>query len=166
MRASGSTKDVLAVYRAAIQKEAGTMASKQGTVSVLKAEIEATDGGPLRTGCEFDVRLVLDAPKTENVRFLIGISIGTSFPIFVVDRQSTMPAGVFEIHCRLADLPLPRGHYTVWAGITGFPEGRRDPLLAWQPLTSFDATGPERIRPPQGIMVRTPIVVGATWQVG
>ena len=166
MRASGSTKDVLAVYRAAIQKEAGTMASKQGTVSVLKAEIEATDGGPLRTGCEFDVRLVLDAPKTENVRFLIGISIGTSFPIFVVDRQSTMPAGVFEIHCRLADLPLPRGHYSVWAGITGFPEGRRDPLLAWQPLTSFDATGPERIRPPQGIMVRTPIVVGATWQVG
>jgi len=165
MRASGPTKDVAALYRAAIQEEAGLIASKGGTVSVLKAEIEATDGGPLRTGCEFDVRLVMDAPESDDVIFLIGISIGTSFPIFVVENHGTMPAGVFEIHCRLGDLPLPKGHYSVWAGITGFPEGRRDPLLAWQPLTSFDAFGPERVLPPQGVMVRTPVYVGATWQL-
>lgn len=165
MQASGPTKDVVALYRGAIEVQAGLVASKTGTVRVVKAEVQATDGGQLRTGCEFDVRLVLDSPETDDVTFLIGISIGTSFPIFVVDHQGTLPAGEFEIHCRLGNLPLPKGHYSVWAGITGFPEGRRDPLLTWQPLTSFDAFGPERILPPQGVMVRTPIYVGAKWKV-
>ena len=165
MRASGPTKDVLAMYRESIHEQASLVAAKGGAVTVLKAEIEATDGGQLRTGCEFDVNLVLDAPESEEVLFLIGISVGTSFPIFVVDHHGTMPAGVFEVRCRLGNLPLPKGHYSVWAGITGYPEGRRDPLLAWQPLTSFDAFGPERVLPPQGVMVRTPVYVGATWKV-
>ncbi len=165
MRASGPTKEVMALYRSAVQKQA-TLVSTQGAVTVLKTEVEAVDGDQLRTEGEFEVRLTLHAAEAEDVMFLIGISLGTGFPVFVVDHHGPMPSGIFEVKCRMKSLPLPRGHYSVWAGITGYPEGRRDPLLAWQPLHTFDAFGPERVKPPQGVMVRTPVYVGSTWKVG
>ncbi len=164
MRASGPTKDVMTMYKSAVQKQA-TLVATNSAVTVLKTEVEATDGGQMRTDCEFDVRLAMHAAESEHALFLIGISTGTGFPIFVVDSQQTMPAGTFELRCRLANLPLPKGHYSVWVGVTGYPEGRRDALLPWQPLLSFDAFGPERIKPPQGVMVRTPIYVKADWQL-
>jgi ABC-2 type transport system ATP-binding protein len=165
MRAAGPTKEVMAMYRSAVQKQA-TLVDVNSAVTVLKTEIEAVDGGQMRTNCAFDVRLVMESHESETVLFLIGISTGTGFPIFVVDKQATMPEGTFEVTCRLDSLPLPKGSYSVWAGITGYPEGRRDALLPWQPLLSFDAFGPERMKPPQGVMVRTPIYVDAEWQVG
>ncbi len=53
----------------------------------------------------------------------------------------------------------------MWAAITGFPKGSRDPYLPWQPIMNFDAFGPDRMRPPEGVMVLSPIHVGAEWQI-
>jgi hypothetical protein len=85
--------------------------------------------------------------------------------MFVVEYQGSMPEGEFEIRAKLGYLPLPKGHYSVWAAITGYPKGNRDPYLPWQPVLSFDAFGPDRKEPPDGVMVLSPIYVGAEWQV-
>ena len=37
--------------------------------------------------------------------------------------------------------------------------------LGCQPVLSFDAFGPDRKEPPDGVMVLSPIYVGAEWQV-
>jgi ABC-type polysaccharide/polyol phosphate transport system ATPase subunit len=165
VRASGPTKEVVTMYRTAVEQSATLITSKEGVVSVLKADLRATDGGQLRSECEVEVRLVLNSPEQCTASFFIGISQGTAFPMFVIDHQGTMPEGDFEIVCKLGYLPLPKGHYSLWTAITGFPKGRKDPYLPWQPVVSFDAFGPERMDPPEGVMAMSPVYVGATWDV-
>ncbi len=164
VRASGPTKDVVTMYRTAVEQDATLLTQQEGMVRVVKAEIAAVDGGPLRSECEVDVRLVLNSPLTANASFFIGISQGTAFPMFVVDHTGPMPEGDFEMHCRLGYLPLPKGHYSLWTAITGYPRGMRDPYLPWQPVISFEAFGPERFDPPEGVMALSPIYVAAEWK--
>jgi hypothetical protein len=35
----------------------------------------------------------------------------------------------------------------------------------WNPVVSFEVFGPHQIRPPDGVMILTPIYVKADWQV-
>ncbi len=165
VRASGPTKDVVTMYRTAVEQSSTLVTAKEGVVTVLKADLRATDGGQLRSECEVEVRLVLNSPEQCTASFYIGISQGTAFPMFVIDHQGTMPEGDFEIVCNLGYLPLPKGHYSLWTAITGFPKGRKDPYLPWQPMVSFDAFGPERMDPPEGVMAMTPVYVGARWDI-
>jgi ABC-type polysaccharide/polyol phosphate transport system ATPase subunit len=165
VRASGPSKDVVTLYRTAFEKNASLLSSKEGVVQVLKADIRAVDGGQLRSECESEVSLRLTSPEEADASYYLGISQGTAFPMFVVNHQAVMPAGEFEVRCKLGYLPLPKGHYSLWAAITGFPKGHRDPYLQWQPLVSFDTFGPQRRNPPEGVMVLSPIYVGAQWQI-
>ena len=165
VRAAGPTKDVVTMYRTAVEENSTLLNTKDGVVEVLKAELRATDGGQLRSECESEVRLVLNAPESAMASFYIGISQGTAFPMFVIDHQATMPEGDFEIVCKLGYLPLPKGHYSLWTAITGFPKGKKDPYLPWQPVVSFEAFGPDRMEPPEGVMALSPVYVGAEWQV-
>ncbi len=165
VQASGPTKDVVTQYRTAVEKGAAILTQKEGVVRVLKAEINAADGGQLRSECEVEVCLTLNAPERADASFFIGISQGPAFPMFVIDFTGAMPEGDFEVRCQLGYLPLPKGHYSLWTAITGYPRGKRDPYLPWQPVISFDAFGPERFEPPEGVMALSPIYVGAKWQV-
>lgn len=166
VRAAGPTKDVVTMYRTAIEENATVLTTKEGVVQVLKADLRATDGGQLRSECETEVRLVLKSPEKAMASFFVGISQGTAFPMFVIDYTGTMPEGDFEVVCKLGYLPLPKGHYSLWTAITGFPKGKKDPYLPWQPVVSFEAFGPERMDPPEGVMALTPVYVGAEWRVG
>jgi ABC-type polysaccharide/polyol phosphate transport system ATPase subunit len=165
VRAAGPTKDVVTMYRTAVEQHSTLLNTKEGVVQVLKAELRATDGGPIRSECEVEVRLVLNSPEEDMASFYVGISQGTAFPMFVVDHQGTMPEGDFEVVCKLGYLPLPKGHYSLWAAITGHPRGKKDPYLVWQPLVPFEAFGPDRMAPPEGVMALTPVYVGAQWEV-
>ncbi len=165
VRAAGPTKDVVAMYRDAVEKNAQIVTTKEGLVQVLKADIQAGDGGQPRAAHPVEVAVTFKAPLTANAQFFFGISQGPAFPMFVVEHQGTMPEGEFEARVTLDYLPLPKGHYSVWAAITGFPKGSRDPYLPWQPIMSFDAFGPDRRQPPEGVMVLSPIHVGAQWQI-
>lgn len=165
VRASGPTKEVVTMYRTAVEQSSTLLTTKEGVVTVLKAELRASDGGQLRSECEVEVRLVLNSPEECMASFYLGMSQGTAFPMFVIDHQGTMPEGDFEVVCKLGYLPLPKGHYSLWTAITGFPKGRKDPYLPWQPLVSFDAFGPERMDPPEGVMSMTPVYVGADWDI-
>jgi len=165
VRAAGPTKDVVTMYRTAVEQNSAVLSSKEGVVRVLKAELRATDGGQLRSECETEVRLVVNSPEKARVEFFLGISQGTAFPMFVIDHQGFMPEGDFEIVCKLGYLPLPKGHYSLWAAMTGYPKNKMEPFLPWQPVASFDACGPERTEPPEGVMALSPVYVGASWDI-
>ena len=49
VQASGPTKEVVAMYRTAVEQNAALTSTKEGVVQVLKAEIQAADGGQLRS---------------------------------------------------------------------------------------------------------------------
>jgi ABC-type polysaccharide/polyol phosphate transport system ATPase subunit len=166
VRAAGPTKDVVTMYRTAVEKSSTLVDTKQGVIQVKSAEIRATDGGQLRSECEVEVRMVLNAPEEAMATFFIGISQGTAFPMFVIDHTTTMPSGDFEMICRLGYLPLPKGHFSLWSAVTGHPKGKKDPYLPWQPLISFEAFGPDRMEPPDGVMALSPVYVGADWKIG
>ena len=166
VRADGQTKDVVTLYRTAIEENSTLLNTKKGVVEVLKAELRATDGGQIRSECEVEARFVLNAPEARQASFFVGISQGTAFPMFVIDHQTTMPEGDFEVVCKLGYLPLPKGHYSLWTAITGFPKGKKDPYLPWQPVVSFEAFGPDRMDPPEGVMALSPVYVGADWKIG
>jgi ABC-type polysaccharide/polyol phosphate transport system ATPase subunit len=165
VQAAGPTKEVVSLYRKAVEESATLLSTKQGSVQVLKAEIQASDGGQLRSECDVDVVLTFDSPLAAKASFFVGISQGTAFPMFVVDHQGAMPMGEFQVRCHLGYLPLPKGRYSLWTAITGFPKGKRDPYLPWQPVVSFDAFGPDRMEPPEGVMALSPVYVGADWAV-
>jgi lipopolysaccharide transport system ATP-binding protein len=165
VRAQGPTKDVVTMYRSAIEQNSTVLSTKEGVVRVMKAELRATDGGQLRSECETEIRLVVNSPERATAQFFMGVSQGPAFPMFVIDYTGTMPEGDFEITCKLGYLPLPKGHYSLWSAITGFPKGKKDPYLPWQPVASFEAFGPERMEPPDGVMALSPVYVGAEWGI-
>ncbi len=165
VQAIGPTKDVVGMYRSAIEENATLVTSNEGVVQVLKIEMKAVDGGQVRSECDVDVTLTLNAPEATEANVFIGVSQGTAFPMFVVRHHGFFPAGDFEVRCRLSHLPLPKGRYSLWAAMTGFAKGKGKPYLPWQPVASFDAFGPERFDPPEGVMVLSPVYVGADWEV-
>src|ERR1700722_13526580 len=97
VRASGPTKEVVTLYRTAVERGASLLQTKEGVVEVVKAEIVAADGGQLRSECECEVSLLLRSPRGADASFFIGISQGTAFPMFVLDFQGYMPLGEFEV---------------------------------------------------------------------
>lgn len=165
VQAAGPTKKVLELYRTAIEENATLTTSTEGAFRLLKAEVKAADGGQVRSECDVEVCLTLNAPESVEANFFVGVSQGTAFPMFVLRHQGFCPAGDFEVRCRLRHLPLPKGRYSLWAAMSGFNRGMGMPFLPWQPVSSFDAFGPDPFDPPEGVMVLSPVYVGADWQV-
>jgi ABC-type polysaccharide/polyol phosphate transport system ATPase subunit len=166
VQAAGSTRDVAALYRSSIQEDASMATSNDGVVRLLKADIAGPDGGQVLSLEDADVRLTLNAPESLEADLFVGISLGTAFPMFITKYHGLFPSGDFEVHCRLHNMPLPRGHYSVWTAMTGFGRWAEEPYLPWKPAASFDVFGPEIFDPPEGVMVAAPLYVGTTWDVG
>ena len=165
VQASGPTREVAALYRGAVQEDASLATSNEGVIRLLKAEIVGPDGGPVHSLEDADVRLTLNAPEAVEADFFIGFSLGTAFPMFITRHHGFFPAGDFEVRCRVHNMPLPRGHYSVWTAMSGFGKWSGMPFSPWKPAHSFDVFGPEIWDPPEGVMVAAPIYVGATWDV-
>jgi lipopolysaccharide transport system ATP-binding protein len=163
--ASGPTREVVGMYRAAVEQNAALTTSTEGVVEVLKVEIEAADGGQVRSECDLDVRLTLSSPEPLDANFFIGVSQGSAFPMFIVRYSGSFPAGDFEVTCRLHHVPLAKGRYSVWPAMSGHAGGKGKPLLPWRPVMSFDVMGPDSYTLPEGVMVLSPVYVGADWEV-
>lgn len=167
VKAEGPTREVLSLYRASVGESSVVPVSTDGRVRVLKTEITAADGGVPRSGEPVDVRLVLRAPESIQANVVLGVTEGTAAPVFVVRYGRFFPEGEFEVRCRLSNLPLPKGSYALWASIRPMNvNGKIPPYLAWQPLASFEAFGPEANRPPPGVTVMSPVYVPAEWDLG
>jgi len=165
VQAAGPTREVAALYRSSIQEDASVATSNDGVVQLLKSAITGPDGGPVLSLEDAEVRLTLNSPETVEADLFVGISLGTAFPMFITKHHGMFPSGDFEVRCRLHNIPLPKGHYSVWTAMTSFGKWADNPLLPWKPAASFDAFGPEILDPPEGVMVAAPLYVGTTWDV-
>ena len=162
VQAQGPTKEVVRMYRTAVEQNAVLVTSNDGDLQILKAEVNATDGGQIRSECDVEVCLTLNAPEALEGNFFVGVSQGTAFPMFVVYHHGFFPAGEFEVRCVLNHIPLPRGRYSIWAAMVG---SKARQFMPWNPVVSFEAFGPDQFRAPEGVMILTPIYVKADWQV-
>jgi ABC-type polysaccharide/polyol phosphate transport system ATPase subunit len=165
VQAAGPTREVAALYRSSIQDDASMATSNDGIVRMLKAAITGPDGGPVMSLEDAEVRMTLNSPEAVEADFFVGISLGTAFPMFITKHHGLFPSGDFEVKCRLHNIPLPRGRYSVWTAMTGFGKWSDTPYLPWKPATSFDTFGPEILDPPEGVMVAAQLYVGTTWDV-
>jgi ABC-type polysaccharide/polyol phosphate transport system ATPase subunit len=163
VRAAGPTRDVLGQYRSAIEEQASLTTETEPTVQVLKVDVTGPDGGPAQSGESALARLVLSAPRQGKAKFAVGVSQGTAMPIFVVRHEMTHPAGDFELRCTFRHLPIPQGHYSLWLAMVDSDD--LHPAQAWRPVGSFDVFGPSAVRPPQGVMVLSPVYVDAEWDL-
>jgi ABC-type polysaccharide/polyol phosphate transport system ATPase subunit len=153
VQAAGSTREVAAFYRSSVQEDASLATSNDGIVRLLKAEITGPGEGQVMSLEELEAD------------FFVGISLGTAFPMFITKYHGLFPAGDFEVKCRLHNIPVPRGRYSVWTAMTGFGKWAEMPFLPWKPAVTFDAFGPDVLNPPEGVMVAAPLYVGTTWEV-
>ncbi len=165
VQAAGPTKDVATLYRSAVQDDASLVTSNEGDVRLLKAEITGPDNGLVRSLEDAEVKMTLNAPEEIEADFFVGVSLGTAFPMFITKHHGIFPAGDFEVRCRLHNLPLPKGHYSIWTAMAGFGKWAGRPYLPWKPAASFDVFGPDMLEPPEGVMVAAPLYVGTTWDV-
>ena len=172
VQAEGPTRDVLALYRASVEEQAVLATSEDG-VRLLKVEITGPDGDQVHSGEEVNLKFVLRSPEAMFGTFFVGISQGTATPVFVVRYSSSFPEGDVELCCRLRNLPLPKGRYSLWTALVAATqsdlaaatpnEGRQ--VLPWQPVSAFEAFGPIHIAPPPGVMVLSPVYVESAWQL-
>jgi ABC-type polysaccharide/polyol phosphate transport system ATPase subunit len=165
VRAAGPTSEVAALYRSSIQQDASLATSNDGVVQMLKSSITGPDGGQVLSLEDAEFRMTLNSPESVEADFFVGISLGTAFPIFITKHHAFFPSGDFEVRCRLHNIPLPKGHYSVWTAMTSFGKWAETPLLPWKPVASFDAFGPDVLQPPEGVMVAAPLHVGSSWEV-
>jgi len=164
VRAQGPTREVLAQYRGSIEESAALVPSADEVgVRVLKVEVNGLDGGPATSAADAQVRMVLAAPESGKAKFILGVSQGTAMPIFVIRHEMDFPAGDFEMRCVLKGLPVPQGHYSLWMAMLDSQDLHN--VHGWRPVGSFDVFGPAAIRPPQGVMVLSPVYVDAEWDL-
>ena len=120
VQAAGPTREVAALYRSSVQEDASVATSNDGVVRVLKSSIAGPDGGQVLSLEDAEVRMTLNSPESVEADLFVGISLGTAFPIFITKHHGLFPSGDFEVTCRLHNIPLPKGGYSVWTAMTSF----------------------------------------------
>ena len=104
--------------------------------------------------------VVVETADARAAAMCIGISEGPAAPTIFLKRHLHFGAGETEVRCTVANLPLPRGRFTLWVGV--FDQDRD--LLPWQPAARFDVMGSAAVPPPHGIVRLSPVHVDATWE--
>jgi ABC-type polysaccharide/polyol phosphate transport system ATPase subunit len=162
LAATGPIDQVLRKYRHAIEERIVLQSDHDGPVRVIKAEASGPDGGHPVTQAPLEITVVAEAQEVQLARLFLGISEGPPTPIFVLGRDMHLRAGQTEIRCRIANLPVARGTYYLWASLIG---GGTE-LLPWQPVGQLEVAGPELDPAPPAVVRLAPIHVNGSWEIG
>lgn len=156
----GPVREVLAEYRRSIEEGAELLLQSDGLVRVSKVEVSGPDGAAPRSHAPLNVRMVVQADEPQSAAICLGVSEGPATPIFLVRRDLHLRAGETGARCSIAHLPLPRGHYYLWAALLDVVD-----LLPWQPVAQFDVMGPDLDQAPRAVVRLAPVHTEATWEV-
>lgn len=162
----GPIRDVLAAYRGAVEGDAKARADIEGLIKVTDVEAVAPDGGLAKTGSRLDVTMTLHSDQSHRAWIYLGVTEGAATPIFLLNpgREVILEPGETKVRCSIPSLPLPAGRYYLWGGIyKNWTQG--DELIGWQPLTEFDAYGPELDAAPRAVVRLSPIHVESSWEI-
>jgi ABC-type polysaccharide/polyol phosphate transport system ATPase subunit len=165
--ADGPVGDVLSDYRQWIERSAEELVGSPGATRVTALDVVGPGGGTVRTAEPASLRVTVERgahdSDVRDVDLFLGISEGTSSPIFTLRSDLVLGDDPCAVECALEHLPLPKGRFFVWAGVFQ-GAGRRD-LVPWHPIGHFDVHGPTLAAPPQGIARLSPVLVSAAWSV-
>ena len=165
VKADGPTRDVLELYRSSVEGDAALSVVNDGGATLVKALVEGDGGGQVVSGGGLDVTIVLRMPEAGSGALFLGVSEGTAMPIFVFRKPVEFGPTEIRIRCSMRHLPLFKGRYSLWVGMRGRPGSGLKPYLSWQPVVSFEVYGPLPTKPPNGVMVLSPVYVATDWDV-
>jgi hypothetical protein len=157
--AEGDVESVLDAYRRSFDDVDEFPHPEVSLIRLLKAEAVGPTGDGIRSNGPLELRLVVDSDEVRKGQIHLGVTQSSPHPIFTLERATTLTRGENRIRCDVANLPLPHGTFTLWAGVTG--KQRRD-LLPWHRVASFQVTGPRLDPPPAGVVRAAPVHVEAT----
>jgi hypothetical protein len=160
--ADGPVRPVLAAYRKAVEDVAtGTYSPTETGLAVTVNEVTRADGGMPVAHEDVDVVLTLKhAEGSLQGRLYLGVSEGAATPTFLVSTSLLLEGPETVLRCRLHNIPLPRGRYSVWVHVT---DGFDDDLVLWHPVTSFVLAGSDLDPAPTAVVRLSPVHVRAEW---
>ncbi len=162
----GPIREVLAAYRGAVEGDAKARANIEGLIKVSNVEAVSPDGGLAKTDGQLDVTMTLHSDQRHRAWIYLGVTEGAATPIFLLNpgREVILEPGETRATCSISSLPLPAGRYYLWGGIyKNWTQGEE--LIGWQPLTEFDAYGPELDAAPRAVVRLSPIYVESSWTI-
>jgi ABC-type polysaccharide/polyol phosphate transport system ATPase subunit len=158
----GPIREVLSSYRQSVEDHSttGPIVTADTEIRVTSVEVNGPDGALPTSHQDLDVIIHLHADRSERGRLYLGITEGSATPAFLVSTSFFYDQGDNTWQCRLFDLPLPRGRYSVWAhvarpGVDAFP---------WQPVGSFHLAGSDLDPSPLAVVRLSPAHVRSTWE--
>jgi ABC-type polysaccharide/polyol phosphate transport system ATPase subunit len=161
VRSEGPTATVLQAYRDGLEEKAARLAELlDEPVSLASITAEGVSQPALRTGGPWQVTLEFNSADRYAAQVCLGVSQGPATPIFLVNESVELVPGRNVIRCTLDSCPVPKGRYYLWAGVFG--DGVR--YMSWLPTAALDVEGATRAPTPRGLMLLSPVVVGAQWE--
>jgi ABC-2 type transport system ATP-binding protein len=161
VRGEGDCSSVVGAYRQGLEAKAALIAERlNDPVRLVSSRLAGPDGGDLVTSGEVTIDLDLTSDADRDARIAIGVSEGPAAPIFIVTQQAHLRNGHTTLRCTIDSLPLPRGRFFMWSGAYD-TSGRR--IMTWHPVAPMSVTGVDRIQPPTGVQLMSPITVKASW---
>lgn len=157
----GPVRDVLGEYRRWVEANSQFEYDHGGAVDIVDARVRHVDGDMIRSQSTISVRFQLSVPEELRGSVCLGVSEGTAAPIFIVNEKVDLVAGMNELECQFANLPLAGGRYFVWFELT-HPDGTV--VVRWHPVCPFRVHGAELLAAPVGVMRLAPVQVESTWR--
>jgi ABC-type polysaccharide/polyol phosphate transport system ATPase subunit len=157
----GPTRPVLAEYRKSVEEISleGYELPAKG-VALVSCTVRAADTEiPISHG-DIDVLVTLDSSIAITGRMHLGISEGSATPMLLVSTGVQFGQERVEIRCRMHDLPLPRGRYSVWLYLE---DTHDDDIIPWHPAASFILAGTDLDPSPTAVVRLSPVHLRADW---
>ncbi|KDN86574.1 polysaccharide ABC transporter ATP-binding protein [Kitasatospora cheerisanensis] len=165
VRVDAGIKDALAGYRDSIEAQSEATARVGEPLSLLTYEVRGETGEEtLHTDEPVTVELTLGGDYRGDATLHLGVSEGTSSPIFQISHEIRMTGGDHRVACVIPRLPLPRGRYTLWAGVYSIGKTDGGTLMSWHSAGQFDVFGPMLDTPPRAVVLAAPVFVPHQWE--
>ncbi|WP_377272541.1 ABC transporter ATP-binding protein [Peterkaempfera sp. SMS 1(5)a] len=163
VRVDAGIRDAMAGYRDSIEAQSEAGARTGEPLQLLKHEIRGSGRDNLLTDEPMVVDLFLGGDYRGDATLHLGVSEGTASPIFQISHEIRLDGADRKVSCTIPRLPLPRGRYTLWAGV--YSIGRTDggTLMSWHSAGQFDVFGPMLDTPPRAVVLAAPVFVPHHW---
>ncbi|MEW1910266.1 ABC transporter ATP-binding protein [Kitasatospora sp. NPDC085895] len=164
VRVDAGIKDALAGYRDSIEAQSEASARSGEPLQLLKYELAGEDRENLTTDEPITVELTLGGDYRGDATLHLGVSEGTSSPIFQISHEIRLTGEDHHVACVIPRLPLPRGRYTLWAGVYSIGKTDGGTLMSWHSVGQFDVFGPVLDTPPRAVVLAAPVFVPHHWE--
>ncbi|MEU9133600.1 ABC transporter ATP-binding protein [Kitasatospora sp. NPDC048540] len=164
VRVDAGIKDALAGYRDSIEAQSEASTRTDEPLQLLKHAIRGDGRENLTTDEQMTVELTLAGDYRGDATLHLGVSEGTSSPIFQISHEVRLNGEERQIACVIPRLPVPRGRYTLWAGVYSIGKTDGGTLMSWHSVGQFDVFGPMLDTPPRAVVLAAPVFVPHQWE--